>query len=50
MGKELKTDPWTIYHWDLGRFAFNFTCWQRYLEEKKLQGSEWSDEPPEWEG
>jgi hypothetical protein len=50
MAKELSTDPWTIYNWPLGRWEFNFACWQAYLEEQKLSSGSFSKTAPDFLG
>lgn len=50
MAREYGTDPWTVYHWSIGRFDFNLTCFLAYAEEQEAaQGKrEFSSSPPEW--
>jgi hypothetical protein len=50
MAKELGTDPWTIYHWTVGRFDFNYMCFLAYIEARERANPKWKDEPPEWQG
>lgn len=51
MAKEFGTDPWTVYHWEAGRFDFNLMCLEAYHEAlEEARGKTWSDQPPEWPG